>query len=170
MAVNCRWISIRTTNNLALEFQEHGRLSSIRMLVEAGANINHTDLRGEKASDWAERLGHMQAVNMLEHFGAAGGQRWHRRDNGGANWGQGNHDDDLCVEAMNGDLDRMKEMIRDGTDISVALQVWRPGASALYLAARGGHEGGKLEKDGHVECVRYLLQACPRQVSKIPPF
>jgi hypothetical protein len=137
-----------------------GRSCSVRALIEAGTCIEHKDCRGDTALDWARKNGHREVAEMILKF-SMGTQRWHRRDNGGANWNVGKILDEVCIAAMSGDVDKTKALIREGADITVQLQAWKIGSSALYLAARGGIEGGAQELDSHVECVRYLLQACP---------
>jgi hypothetical protein len=137
-----------------------GRACSVRALIEAGTDIEQKDCRGDTALDWARKNGHRDVAEMIQKF-SMGTQRWHRRDNGGANWNVGEILDELCIAAMSGDVDKTKVIVREGADITVQLQAWKVGSSALYLAARGGIEGGSNELDSHVECVRYLLQACP---------
>jgi hypothetical protein len=140
---------------------QEGRSCTVRTLIEAGADLNAKDIRGGTAQHWAQRNGHNAVAALIESF-SGGSARWHRRDQGGANWDVGQHKDELCIAAMEGNVDKIKNLVRNGADISEQLQAWKPGSSALYLAARGGIEGGKIEHDRHVECVRYLLQACPR--------
>jgi hypothetical protein len=130
-----------------------GRSSTVRTLIEAGADLNAKDIRGQGALQWAQQNGHDKVVVLIESF-SGGSARWHRRDQGGANWDTGNHVDELCVAAMEGNVDKIKNLVRNGADISEQLKAWKPGSSALYLAARGGVEGGPSEGEGHVECVR----------------
>jgi ATP-dependent Clp protease adaptor protein ClpS len=83
------------------------------------------------------------------------------RDIGGANCDGTQGGDQLCRAVISGESDLVKSLVRRGANIFVRRQEVRQGSSVLYLAARGGSDGGSTETDNQVECVKYLLQCCP---------
>jgi serine/threonine-protein phosphatase 6 regulatory ankyrin repeat subunit B len=48
----------------------YGQSDIVKLLLDAGADVNAQDVRGRTASMWAEKKGHTELVELLKKAGA----------------------------------------------------------------------------------------------------
>ena len=74
LARRCNLEAVNKTGRTALSFAaapSKGRqpnLTVLRILLQAGANIDHKDVRGQTAKSWASRAGHHGSVAAIDAF------------------------------------------------------------------------------------------------------
>ena len=147
---------------------EKGQLSCMKMLLDAGADINHADVNGHTALYYAAHKGHLEAIELLLARGA-NVQNW-----------PSCRQDPLCTAAVNGYMACVRALVGAGVPIVTCRKY---GFSALHYAVTEGHEdvleyllqqgispnteskqrvGGPLltaSTTGQLSCIRALLNA-----------
>ena len=105
-------------------------------------------------------------METLTHINLRHSAVWEQSHTGGSTGNRSSGGLEIvCVAAHAGDFSKVRDVIAAGHELSRTFESYRPGASALHLAARGGAKGGSIElpSDAFLAVVRHLLWVCPAE-------
>ncbi|MFC1762992.1 ankyrin repeat domain-containing protein [Planctomycetota bacterium] len=114
-----------------------GSQNVVELLIASGANVNAQDKQGNTPLDLAKRRGNAEIVEILTK--AAEEQKTTEKEPSVDDSPVDSIEDlkSLNQAAADGDIDRVKQLIAEGTDVNTEYQ-W--GETALHVAAANSHE------------------------------